>query len=471
MPPSASLEPSRQSSPSQAQDNNSYHYPQDPWDVDLPPLPPRSRSNSTQEVPPDEVLHEAEVCRERLAALGGMPTRPIEVYSRALQERRVRLMPERPGVTYIWTPDEAYYRFYCARERGWFLHELKCWESFLRWLRRKWVQRNDASGGSIAPLTPVLEMEPLSLRTKYLAYLLVVLKEKRADHPRSWFERGWHFGQYDQFLQHIAGVASQVQAMRAERGLAHEPIFHDSPGLKAQLVIASNELAAEVGSQQDQSAAADMIPQVFRHESASPPASGPSQHNSRRKRRREDDLGQTHSASEPARAISQNELLHAAKKRKHYGSKDDLNLDSNGEPSTAQPPGTNIESTRGKAGVKKHNVQAEGRILRRAKDIKEADPEMNTAQKRRGRPAKTPQPRSALEATAKNKANPVKNRRRSTRKATPLPVQGGGASTKKRDEQRGRKNAVVAEKSTSTKVLSPTGLRRSARVAAQHRNG
>lgn len=190
-------------------------------------------SNATQEEPVETILEEAEDARQQKMRLGGRPTRSIKQYRpedvnlipMADDHPRAKLYPGParpiPKRTVPW--EETLYRTYCAEERMHFRSELLAWESFLRSIRRDWVRRDEAAGGTIPPPPPVLEWDPLDLHTRYLDFLKQTWADDENDDNDFMAFGRFNFWPYHMFVDHIKAVEQQVAEIQEERDLADRP--------------------------------------------------------------------------------------------------------------------------------------------------------------------------------------------------------------------------------------------------------
>lgn len=219
-------------------------------------------SNATQEEPVETILEEAEDARQQKMRLGGIPTRCIKEYRpedvnlipMADDHPRAKLYPGParpiPKRTVPW--GETLYRTYCAEERMHFRSELLAWESFLRSIRRDWVKRDEAAGGTIPPPPPVLEWDPLDLHTRYVDFLKQIRADDENDDNNFMALSHFNFWPYHVFVDHITAVEQQVAEMQEERGLADslsigaaEPKQNRERQAKTQPTSSSNTNARE----------------------------------------------------------------------------------------------------------------------------------------------------------------------------------------------------------------------------------
>lgn len=423
-------------------------------------------SRITIEEPSEHILQGARALRDRISMLGGKPTRPIAEYSRERVASYLWVMPSDPGNPYHKTHDEVYYRHYLGKERGHFCSELKAWESFLRWLRRKWVERNEAAGGSLPPLAPVLEMDPVFLHSEYLRYLLIISNELEEDEAagREFLAWYWHFDTRQEFLEHVTSIASQVSALREERGLGHEPIFQDLPGPREQLRLVPEKLQTVIENTVIiRPGGNNEFAHLFQPGSASPPPGESSHHHNGRKRTREDANNVDPAVTSSTSGGNQDDNAPAAKRSKREVGKRAAKAGNSPETSPKKPRGRPVKPRRGKATAKPAPVEAEDPVLEPAPGSRKAEPEAAAAPKRRGRPSKKSQSASAPDTTTLRGVTPGQKQRGRPKREAPLPAQGRRGA-----KQRIEKKAAAARKTKQTTAEPPvTGLRRSARIIAQ----
>lgn len=188
-------------------------------------------SNATQEESTETILAGAQAARQQKMRLGGRPTRPVKEY----RPEDVNLIPmaddhpraklhrgpagPAPQRTVSW--EKTLYRTYCADERMHFRSELLAWESFLRSIRRDWVRRGEAAGGTIPPPPPILEWDPLDLHMRYLEFLKQTRAADDNDDSELMVLNRFNFWPYHVFVDHIEAVERQVAEIQEERKLAN----------------------------------------------------------------------------------------------------------------------------------------------------------------------------------------------------------------------------------------------------------
>lgn len=398
-------------------------------------------SNITQEIGTEGLLRHAADYRDRKITIGGLPTRSIAGYSKEKEQKRLLLSDPRMD------PDKEYYRNYCRMERDHFYQELMAWESFLRWIRRDWAERNKAAGGSIPPPPPVHEMDPLALHLQYLGFLLLIRKEGE-DLDADAHIRQWHFHSYFHLLEHIAAVESQVVDLRKKKGLKDDARFEE------QLRIVQEQLGGYQARQGQQDSGPP--PSIFfkgRNSAGSPEPVETEAKGSTRKRKsceESPELEQKHVVPEVG---LQDHTAPAPKRRKRSGP--ESGLASNAATALAHklPRGKEISSKRGKAKADTQDDETEDERPEPAHDTE------NTRGKRKGRPFKQSQSAPTLDTTRRGEVKTSQKRRgRPSGKVQRPPAQSAKGEVKKRTKQHTNKTAPAA-----------TGVRRSGRIAAQQK--
>lgn len=426
-------------------------------------------SDRTQEVGTEGLLRRAEDYRERKIELGGKPTRSIAEYSKELEQSRLKLMPEPPGPRpeHWKTPDEEYYYNYCLMESLYFSQELMGWESFLKWFRRKWAEQNEASGNSLPPPPPVLDMDSFDLHTQYLGFIL--LRRKENEEGGSDFRR-WIFDSYEEFLHHIVAVVQQVAQMRTAQGpdddvrfkqrLGHcapalaELGLRDNSGFQEQLEIVADDLARIQAWRAQRQKSLGAVPFAgFLQQAANNPEPEPQSNEPTRKRKHEGGAPEVDAIASPSNVDAQDGRAPASTKTKRPRSKIEQHSD---ETTNSTPTNPRVYTS-----AKTQDNKAQHEPSNPKANVVETKRNVKPSQKRRGRPSKQPKVSSASDAAVQDK---TKSKNKHQRGNTPK-VQKSSVTEKADDRQTPKKKAAIAKVQKSKTKVSDSGYRRSARIA------
>lgn len=441
---------SEPSSKSQDVDADNHAHNQEPPDADDTES---IDSDKTIDIGPEGLLRQAEDYRHRIIELGGRPTRPIAEYDKEVEEKRVMLMArtEHSRLTF----DEEYYRHYCSMEMSFFHDELKAWQSFMKWFRRKWVQQNEAAGGTLPPPPPIAEFDCLNLQIQYLGFLLICRKEVEG---ANFVERRWNFQSYEDFLEHIVAVERHVAKLRQDQGpednesykerLGHCAIvltkwgLGDPAGFQEHTRSVKTELAAMKASK-DRSSGSSAL--KFLQQPPTDPSSEPKLNGSKRKRQEE---VETHEPDSTAKLQSFGSRSEKRRKR------DVVDVELHGTVSAKHSPRRPREKTSGQTqdNATQHKLE---KSKHGAADLQR---EIKSSPKERGRPRKQSRSSPLLGQT-------VQGRKQSSQKGRKRILDSSG-SAKAQDGESKKRPAVIGARNEK-KVAVGSGLRRSARIAAR----